>query len=192
MLGLSNKTEAATVSADFQHALMRQVMRTELIRVKALIGTAAFIAIMIVILHAVDPYAVEHLWHGGLKPTDLYRILIPFILFELWVHFTISRHLTLDRDLPVFRRYLGALIETSMPTLALALHIDSMGPVEALGFVVPLTYFIFIILSTLRLDFWLSTFTGFVAAAELFCMAMFYHRAGSADPPARSLLSFDA
>ena len=32
----------------------------------------------------------------------------------------------------------------------------------------PLTYFIFIILSTLRLDFWLSTFTGFVAAAELF------------------------
>ena len=62
-----------------------------------------------------------------------------------------------------------------------------MGPVEALGFVVPLTYFIFIILSTLRLDFWLSTFTGFVAAAELFCMAMFYHPAGSADPAARSL-----
>ena len=85
--------------------------------------------------------------------------------------------------MPVYRRYLGVLIETSMPTLALALHIDSMGPVEALGFVVPLTYFIFIILSTLRLDFWLSTFTGFVAAAEMFCMAMFYHRAGSADPP---------
>ena len=82
----------------------------------------------------------------------------------------------------MFRRYIGALIETSMPTIALAMHIDSMGPVEALGFAVPLTYFIFIILSTLRLDFWLSTFTGFVAAAELFCMAMFYHRAGSADP----------
>ena len=50
-----------------------------------------------------------------------------------------------------------------------------MGPAQALGFVAPLVYFIFIILSTLRLDFWLSTFTGFVAAAELFCMAMFYH-----------------
>ena len=96
----------------------------------------------------------------------------------------ISRHLRLDRDVPVFRRYLGALIETSMPTIALALHIDSMGPVQALGFVVPLTYFIFIILSTLRLDFWLSTFTGFVAAAELFCMAMFYHPAGGTDPRA--------
>ena len=28
---------------------------------------------------------------------------------------------------PCIRRYLGALIETSMPTVALALHIDSMG-----------------------------------------------------------------
>ena len=71
MLRLSNKTEAATVSADFQHALMRQVMRTELIRVKALIGTAAFITIVIQTRQQVDPYAVEHLWHGGLTPTDL-------------------------------------------------------------------------------------------------------------------------
>jgi adenylate cyclase len=183
MLGLrGNKSERSAVSAEFQHALMQQVMRTELIRVKALIGTTAVLVAVILILHAIDPYAVEHLWHGKLKPTDLYTILIPFILFELWVHISISRYLKQDRDLPVYRRYLGALIETSMPTLALAMHIDSMGPVEALGFVVPLTYFIFIILSTLRLDFWLSTFTGFVAAAELFYMAMFYHRAGSTDP----------
>src|SRR6266481_541217 len=76
-----------------------------------------------------------------------------------------------------------ALIETSMPTILLALHIDSMGRAEALGFVVPFTYFIFIILSTLRLDFWLSTFTGFVAAAQLFCMAMFYQVAGSTEAP---------
>ena len=43
-----------------------------------------------------------------------------------------------------------------------------MGDERALGFVVPMLYFVFIILSTLRLDFWLSTFTGFVAAAEIF------------------------
>jgi adenylate cyclase len=184
MLGLwGNKGQGSAVTAEFQHALMQQVMRTELIRVKARIGTTAVLTAIILILHVVDPYAVEHLWHGRLKQTDLYSILIPFILFELWVHVSISRYLRLDRDLPVYRRYLGALIETSMPTLALALHIDSMGPVEALGFVVPLTYFIFIILSTLRLDFWLSTFTGLVAASELFAIAMFYHPQATTDPP---------
>ena len=178
----SKKAEGSAVSAEFQQALTQEVLRTELIRIKALIGTTAVLALMLLVIYTFDPYAVQHLWHGRLKPTDLFLILLPFILFELWVHMVITRHLRLGRDLPVYRRYLGALIETSMPTFALALHIDSMGPVEALGFVVPLTYFIFIILSTLRLDFRLSTFTGFVAATELFCMAMFYHRVGSTDP----------
>ena len=126
--------------------------------------------------------AVQHLWHGRLNPIDLFTILIPFVLLKsgsIPSSAGTSARTTICRS---YRRYIGALVETSMPTLALAMHIDSMGQVEALGFAVPLTYFIFIILSTLRLDFWLSTFTGFVAAAELFGMAMFYHRAGSAEP----------
>ncbi len=86
--------------------------------------------------------------------------------------------------MPYARRYLGALIETSLPTIALYLQMKEMGPAQALAFVAPLVYFIFIILSTLRLDFWLSTFTGFVAAAELFGMAIFYHPAQFADDPA--------
>ncbi|HET7125438.1 MAG TPA: adenylate/guanylate cyclase domain-containing protein, partial [Bradyrhizobium sp.] len=66
----------------------------------------------------------------------------------------------------------------------LYLEMKAMGPAQALAFAVPLAYFIFIILSTLRLDFWLSTFTGFVAAAELFAIAMFYHPAQFVDEPA--------
>jgi adenylate cyclase len=69
-----------------------------------------------------------------------------------------------------------------MPTIVLALEIESMGAVEALGFVTPLAYSIFIILSTLRLDFWLSAFTGLVAATELFLMAMYDHSAASPGP----------
>jgi len=83
----------------------------------------------------------------------------------------------------VFRRYFGALIETSIPTAALMLHIDSMGRCWRSDLWRRSPTVIFVILSTLRLDFWLSTFTGFVAAAELFGMAMFYHPAGSTDPP---------
>jgi adenylate cyclase len=169
------------VPADFQHALMREVLLSELIRIKTLIATAALLAVVLWTVYVLDPDAINHVWRGRLRPAYLYGILVPFILFELWVHAMISRHLRLDRDVPVIRRYLGALIETTMPTAALALHIENMGTVQALGFVAPLTYFLFIILSTLRLDFWLSTFTGLVAAAELFAMAMFYHPDASAD-----------
>ncbi|MGH2548507.1 MAG: adenylate/guanylate cyclase domain-containing protein, partial [Thermomicrobiales bacterium] len=157
-------------------------MRTELIRIKALVGTTVLLGSLILIVHVFDPEAIRKLWHGRFNPNELFIVLVPFVLFEVWVHTVITRYLGAGHDLPVYRRYIGVLIETSIPTLALAMHIDSMGPVDALGFAVPLSYFIFIILSTLRLDFWLSTFTGFVAAAELLGMAMLYHRAGSTDP----------
>jgi adenylate cyclase len=170
------------VSKEFDHALMREVMRSELVRIKALIAATALLAAMVWTAYFFEPEAVSRLWQGRMRAAYLYEILLPFILFELWVHSVISRHLKLDRDMPVYRRYLGALIETSMPTIALALHMDGMGTIKALGFVAPLAYFIFIILSTLRLDFWLSAFTGLVASTELFAMAMFYHPAIAPDP----------
>ncbi|XIA63845.1 adenylate/guanylate cyclase domain-containing protein [Bradyrhizobium sp. TZ2] len=173
--GKGKKEQEPAVSVDFQHALMQEVMKTELLRVKALMATTALLSIILATVYFFASDVVSRIWHGNLKPHYLYSIIVPFILFELWVHREITRHMRQGRDLPMFRRYLGALIETSIPTIALALHINSMGSVAALGFVVPMTYFIFIILSTLRLDFWLSTFTGFVAAAELFAMAIFYH-----------------
>jgi len=158
--------QRSAVSADFEHALTQEVLRTELIRIKALIATASLLTVILWTVFILEPEALDHIWKGRLRPAYLYVILVPFILFELWVHAVVSRNLKLHRDVPVLRRYFGALVETTMPTIALALHIENMGPVLALGFVVPLAYFIFIILSTLRLDFWLSTFTGFVAAAE--------------------------
>src|SRR5882672_8543255 len=188
------KAQDTGVSADFQRALMQEVMTTELLRIKALIATTAVLGVILATVYFFASEAVSRVWHGNLKPEYLYAIIVPFILFELWVHSQITRHMRHGRDLPVVRRYIGALIETSMPTVALALHINSMGSVAALGFVGPMIYFIFIILSTLRLDFWLSTFTGSVAAVQLFCMAMFYHPAvgASAEPlyyhAARSLI----
>jgi adenylate cyclase len=182
--GKDKDWQGGAVSADFQHALMREVMMTELLRIKALIGTTALIAVILLAVYLLAPEAVSRVWHGNLKPIYLYAMIVPFVLFELWIHGVISRHLAQDRDIPVIRRYIGVLVETSLPTVALALHINSMGPAAALGFVAPFLYFIFIILSTLRLDFWLSTFTGFVAAAGLFYMAMFYHPAGGVDAEA--------
>jgi adenylate cyclase len=170
------------VSAEFEHALMQEVMRTELVRIKALIATVVVMGTVLTAVYLADLGAVQHFWQGRLKPTHFLILLVPFILFELWVYSVISRFLKLGRDVPAFRRYIGAFIETSMPTIALALHMESMGRNEALGYVVPLAYFIFIILSTLRLDFWLSAFTGFVASVELFAMAMFYRPFGDSGP----------
>jgi adenylate cyclase len=150
----------ADVSAEFRHAMMREMLKTERLRIKALIVTALMFTVVIWALYTFEPAAVSRLWHGQPKPDYLYSLLLPFVLLESALLFVVSRQLARDRDLPAFRRYIGAFLETSVPTLLLMMHIDKMGSV---------------ILSTLRLDFWLSTFTGFVAAAELFGMAWWYH-----------------
>src|SRR6478736_1520802 len=113
MLGLwGNKSERPVVSADFQRALTQQVLRTELIRIKALIGTTVLLASLVLIIHVLDPMALQHLWHGRLNPVDLFKILVPFVLYEVWVHSVITRHLGKDRDLRVVRRYISAFVET--------------------------------------------------------------------------------
>jgi adenylate cyclase len=169
------------VSKDFGHMLMREVMRTELVRVKAVIAVTTWIAIIAGITHILYPELVQRVWHG-VNPNAVFLILSGLILFELWVHAAISHNLKLDRDVSVYRRYLGTLIEISILTLILVLQMESMGPVRALGFVMPMAYFIFIILSTLRLDFWLSTFAGIVAAIELYAVAIYYKPAVNPDP----------
>jgi adenylate cyclase len=169
------------VSKEFEHMLMREVMRTELVRVRSLITVSLSIMAIVFVVHTFFPNIVKEVWHG-INPNAIYRILIGLTVFELWVHTAISSHLKNDEDLNVYRRYLGALIEISVPSYLLFLQIESMGPVRALGFVMPMVYFIFIILSTLRLDFWLSAFTGFVAAAQLFALAMYFRPEGTTDP----------
>src|SRR6266851_4985220 len=172
------------VPADFAHALTREILLTERLRVKVILVTLSLLLAILTAAYAISPSSIERIWHGHLPVQPLYGAFLFFAVFELSVLRLLNLRLAQGRDVPYARRYLGALIETSLPTAALYLQMSAMGPTQALAFVAPLVYFIFIILSTLRLDFWLSTFTGFVAAAELFAMAIFYRPAQFAGDPA--------
>ncbi|RZI39739.1 adenylate/guanylate cyclase domain-containing protein, partial [Herbaspirillum sp. HC18] len=180
----SRKTQQhAALSEDFERELTREVLRTELIRVRALIMTGCILMLLFTAIYLIDPAVVNRVWRGTGGLFEVYGLLGGFILFEVWVHAQIRRNLRLDRDLPVIRRYLGTLIETSLPTVILILQTRTLGPSQALGFAVPLMYFIFVILSTLRLDFWLSAFTGLVAAAGLLSVALYYNAADDTGDP---------
>src|SRR5262249_60034060 len=61
-------------------------------------------------------------------------------------------------------RFVNAAIETSLPSVLLWTISRYWGPVAALGAWPSMLYFVFIVASTLRLDFALPAFTGAVAA----------------------------
>jgi adenylate cyclase len=182
--GRSDQTPALT---QYRDALTREMILTERLRVKAVIVTVSLLVAVTTILHTVAPFVLDRISHGRFSLGPLYTVYVPFLLFEFMVLQLLDRRLAMHEDVPVVRRYLSALIETSLPTFVLYLHMNWMGSEQALGFAAPLAYFLFIVLSTLRLDFWLSTFTGFVAAIQLFVMAMLYHPAGFAEISAADL-----
>ena len=151
------------LSPEFQHALGREVLKTERLRIKALIIVATVVAGALSFVGLLAPEVLDRIWRGHFPFLVLFISYACFVLFEVSVLGLITHQIKLDRDVPKVRRYLSVLIETSLPTAVLFAHMSNMGAAQALAFVAPLLYFVFIILSTLRLDFWLSTFTGFVA-----------------------------
>ncbi|WP_031336433.1 adenylate/guanylate cyclase domain-containing protein [Rhodopseudomonas sp. B29] len=165
-------------------ALAREILRTELLRVRVVLTTMSLLLVTMVCGYWLFPTKIEAIWHGSFSLKQLLVSFTPFLAFETYLALLLRRRLSQGRDIPVWRRYIGVLVETSLPTVGIYLQMESMGANQALAFAAPLGYFIFIILSTLRLDFWLSTFTGFVAAAELLGVAMLYHPPGFADHPA--------
>ena len=171
---LIHRKPRRALSPQFKHALAREVLKTERLRIITLIITATVLAAALTTTDLVAPAILDRVWRGHFPLLYVLSGSVGFVLFEVSVLALVSRQLKLDHDVPRVRRYVGAFIETSLPSLLLVAHMNNMGAVPALGFVGPLFYFVFIILSTLRLDFWLSTFTGFVAAAELLGLALFH------------------
>ena len=89
-----------------------------------------------------------------------------FLLCEMAALTFLRWRLARDKDFPRPARFANALIETSLPGVIIAALSFHMDPHVVFGFWPPLLYFIFILLSTLRLDFWLSLWTGTVAAIQ--------------------------
>ncbi|CCD87002.1 putative Adenylate cyclase [Bradyrhizobium sp. ORS 285] len=170
----SGSDTSAAASAEFNRALMRQTLSTELLRAKALIATAGLFLVVSMLVEIFEPRISEWIWPSRVGVLYVYAIIVVFMAFEILILFRIKANIRLGRDAPIILRYLSALVETSMPTLVLLLQIEGIGRDKALGFGAPLVYFIFIILSTLRLDFWLSSFTGLVAAVELLAVALIH------------------
>jgi adenylate cyclase len=144
------------------------VLKTERLRIIALIVVATALVVGLGAVDLLMPAVLDRNWHRQLTG------YVAFVLFEASVLVVITRRIKRGGDVPQLRRYVGALYETSLPSVVIATQMSDIGAAQALAFVGPLLYFIFIILSTLRLDFWLSAFTGIVAGAELLGLAFLH------------------
>jgi adenylate cyclase len=156
----------------FQRLLKREILVSERRRMLTLAALQGFILVLILLIATLAPGFVRSIYHDRLPERAALAALSAFIAYELFAAGLVTIFLRRGRNYPVFGRYANALVETSFPTVLLFLLAGYLpAPPIVFGTWPALLYFLFIILSTLRLDFALSAFTGAVAAVELLALA---------------------
>ncbi len=151
--------------------LRREILRSEIQRMQVL---AIALTILLIVTSAAAgffPDFARRLFRGGLEPWMPLAAVGPFILYEGAALLALRWRAARGRDFPRPARFVNALIETSLPSVVIFEASHHMDPETVFAFWPPMLYFVFIVLSTLRLDFWLSTWTGAVAAVQQFLLA---------------------
>lgn len=171
-------SSASPSAKAFEEHLAREIVHSERARLAALSGLVLLLVASVAALFL----AYQDTYRQHIGEPRVFRalgaILILFAAYELGVRAVIGWRHRAGRGVPEPLRYLNAFIETSMPTLVMLLVARETNPVHVLQSASVLLYGVFIVLSTLRLDFRLSAFTGAVAAIEYVALARHYAGSG--------------
>ncbi|MEP7123165.1 MAG: adenylate/guanylate cyclase domain-containing protein [Byssovorax sp.] len=158
------------VASDPRSALERRLTREILMaeRLRAtLLALVPGIAMLVVLAgSALDPTLLTTIFRGPVDRVPIGLFLGVVATYEFYALYSIERLIRSEKKPPPLRRYVNALIEVSLPSCVIVYYMTIIEPVHALLLPPTFVYFIFILLSTLRLDFGLSVFTGLVAALE--------------------------
>ena len=156
----------------FAQELEREIVSSERRRVTFLAGLlAGVLGVSLSLLL----FFGDHLTSLPREPTRWEPLIVGVgLVYELLARFACGRLLQAGRPLPVVARYGTAFVETSLPTCALLIIANFLGPIPALLSPVAYAYFFFILLAALHLDVALCVFTGAVAALEYATLALVY------------------
>lgn len=162
----------------FDDHLAREVARSERLRMAVLAGLVGALVVVSGLLYALFQEVYREQFRTPAALLVLLAVLVGLVTYELVVRYVIGRRLHTGKGVPQPLRYLNAFVETSVPSLLILAVARETNPVHVLQGAVVLLYGVFIVLSTLRLDFRLSTFTGAVAAFEYVALCLLYAGSG--------------
>jgi adenylate cyclase len=183
---VSEVNDADPDSNLFEAELDRQILTSE--RERATLQALVSVAVLLIV------GVVNAVYIATARPVPAIKaallVIAAVIVYEWGMRQLFDRYLRQGRQLPPVIHYLNVAIETSFPTILLAWFAHTLPAEVALGSAAILTYFFFIILSALSLDFRLSVFAGVVAAAGYLTLFLIFREQlplGPGQPPERNI-----
>jgi serine phosphatase RsbU (regulator of sigma subunit) len=153
-------------SAAFQNA----ALQSERFRIFGVLGfVAAFMVVTAVRVFVIRTAANTTHWVWS------FLLAAIVIAYELWTLREVDLALKATRSLGAGFWILSTILETSIPAFAIAFLTSAQVAANYRPLASPavLAFFIFIILSTLRLDPWVGTLSGAVASISYLCAALY-------------------
>ena len=165
-------------AASFEDHLAREIVHSERVRMAILAGLLGVLIVFFGLMYAL--FLKDYRQHFSTPRAFIHigSIFALMLCYELGIRHLIGRWLRQGKGVPTGLRYLNAFIETSVPSIMILLIARDINPVYVLQSAAGFLYAVFIVLSTLRLDFRLCVFTGGVAAAEYVALSFAYLGAG--------------
>jgi adenylate cyclase len=163
---------AEAVPSGYADALRREILRAEQQRMRAVAIILAILLVATTLAVFFSQDIARRLFEDALTPTFPVTAIGPFVAYEVLALLLLRYRIAQDKDFPTYGRFANALIETTLPSVIIYLLARDMDPKAVFAFWPPMLYFVFIVLSTMRLDFWLSLWTGAVAAAQQLALAL--------------------
>jgi len=160
------------LASQFQDQLSREMLMSQRLRTAILAGVFMVAAFFLVASYVVSYFSDNHT--EEVVPFVVLAVTAGMAVFEYSVHQLINRRIHAGLPFKNWVWYTHSLIEITTVTIVLILVRDAFeSPIYALSAPGVAVYFIFIILSTLHLDFRICFFAGAVAAAEYLILVVF-------------------
>lgn len=167
-------------AATFEDHLSREIIHSERMRMAILAGLLGVLLVLAGLLFALFRENYQQHFSTPRAFVHMSSAVALLLCYELAVRHLIGRWLRRGASVPMALRYVNAFVETSVPSIIIVLVARETNPVHVLQSAGGFLYAVFIVLSTLRLDFRLSVFTGLVAAVEYVGLSFAYVGAGGA------------
>ncbi|HEY8225360.1 MAG TPA: adenylate/guanylate cyclase domain-containing protein [Pyrinomonadaceae bacterium] len=165
-----------SISQVFEQEFALEILKSDRQRITMLMCVLAVAALVIPVISVFSFENFQSSFKGRFSSFVLTFVVIFTVTLSCLAleRLAITRLIKQQKRARPFLQYVSALIETSIPSIALIVTAQFLGPVYSLFTPAPFVYALMIVLSTLRLDFRLCVFTGAVAAIEYWLLSWIF------------------
>ena len=151
-----------------------EITSSERLRALILIGLLGLEAILLMVIYFFhrDQYLSLFNTHIAIYAILIFTLVI--IIYESLIHFFIGKRMGIFFHHRKIFGYLNGFGEITLLTILFIFIVEYSDQTVILQSPATFTYFVFIVLSTLRLNFRLSVFSGGLAAVEYIAVSIYY------------------